>query len=79
MFFVDGEGGRVMTTNVLSVLWVLSSQEGGGHLLGFSQTYDGKSNHFFRGPNKYGSNKDDFILFSGAHDGDVPERHAPVR
>lgn len=69
MFFEDGEGGRVMATNILSVLWVLGSQEGGGHILGLGQTYDGRSNHFFRGPNSYGWNKDDYLFISSAHDG----------
>jgi hypothetical protein len=68
MFFEDGEGNRVMTTNVLSVLWVLGSQEGGGFLLGLSQTYDSKSDHFFRGAG-WGHSKDDALLYSGAHDG----------
>ena len=71
MWFKDADGNKVMTTNVLSALWILGSQEGGGFLLGTSQTYNGRKSHFFRGANggDYGSNPNDYLFYVGAADG----------
>ena len=71
MWFRDADGNKVMTTNVLSAIWILGSQVGGGFLLGTSQTYNGRKSHFFRGAHggDYGSNPNDYLFYEGAADG----------
>lgn len=68
MVFKDAEGNRFSVTNVLSVLWVLGSHDGGGTILGneFANPKSGSADGWFRGAQTYGSRPEDFLIYSGA-------------
>lgn len=68
MVFMDAEGSRFSVTNVLSVLWMLGSHDGGGTILGneFQNPQSGNKDGWFRGPETYGARPNDFLIYSGA-------------
>lgn len=71
MVFVDADGERFSVTNALSVLWVLGSHDGGGTILGneLPNPKSGRADGWFRGPDSYGANPADALVYSGACSG----------